>query len=128
MAPYSEHRTGNVEMYEVSGHRYLRIPYRAVVYDLVPRTYVSEQWIEVGVNSSGEHKLSPCPPKFRDRYGPGIMKGTVEIRTSEVHIDLMFPAVNRPYKFNGTWSLVEVKGQPPAPSDASGYSCESDAL
>ncbi|MBS0372289.1 MAG: hypothetical protein JSS57_24165 [Proteobacteria bacterium] len=107
-------------MYDIAGFRYLRIPYRVVVYDLIPGTYLDEQWIAVGATPSSNHQLSYCPPTLPDRYQrPIAMKGVVDITTSAVHLNLVFPAVtggsnqDRPYKFNGTWTLIEIKGTPP---------------
>lgn len=130
MAPYSEHRGANVEIYRVAGSLYLRVPYRVMVYDLIPHTYLDEEWIALGTSSSG-YKLLNCSPAQRDRYQEPIpMKGVVDLRASEVNINLTFPSIEegseqvRPYKFNGTWGLIEIKGSPPASPKHRQYGCE----
>jgi hypothetical protein len=135
IAPYSEHRGANAERYDIAGRSYLRVPYRVVVYDLVPRTYLDEEWIAVGEVPPGDHLLLYCPPTLRDRHRkPITMKGFVNISTSEVQLDLMFPAVagggaqDRPYKFNGTWPLIKGNGAPPEVPRYRRDACEKDAL
>ncbi len=130
MAPYSEHRGAHVEMYNVAGAVYLRVPYRVMVYDLIPRTYLDEEWIAPGTSSSG-HKLLTCSPTQRAIYGEPIpMNGVVDITAAEVRLNLVFPPVAgrsdqaRPYKFNGTWPLVKMKGTPPASPNHRQFGCE----
>lgn len=131
MAPYSEHRGANIEIYSVDGSRYLRVPYRVMVYDLIPRTYLDEEWIELGTSSSIGNKLLNCPPTQRARYQRPIpMNGVVDLSASEVNLNLVFPSVAggsdqvRPYKFNGTWTLIEMKGHPPASPKHRQFGCE----
>jgi hypothetical protein len=121
MAPYSEHRGSSVEIYDISGVRYLRIPIRVVVYDLVPRTYTNAEWITIGNTPSGDHIFSLCPPSLVERNGqPYTMKGVVDLKTSEVNINLAYSTSSgngAPYKYNGIWPIVEVKGSLPKISD-----------
>ncbi len=130
MAPYSEHRGANVESYKISGSLYLRVPYRVMVYDLIPRTYLDEEWIALGT-SSNENKLLNCTPGQRSIYRePTPMIGVVDLKASEVNINLFFPSVEgsneqaRPFKFNGTWALIEMKGLPPASPKYKQFGCE----
>lgn len=130
MAPYSEHRGRNVESYKISDSLYLRVPYRVVVYDLIPHTYLDEEWIAVGTSSS-ENKLLSCAPGKRSIYREATpMIGTVDLKASEVNIHLFIPAGEgskeqaRPYRFNGTWDLTEMKGLPPAGPKHSQLGCE----
>lgn len=110
-------------MYEFSGITYLRVPYQSVVYDIPPRSNVADEWIAVGPRQTDEHELSSCPPTLPDRYGkPRLMKGVIDIRASQAELNLMVATgtskgmIDQPYRFNGTWSLVRMKGQPPAKS------------
>jgi len=130
MAPYSEHRSSNVEMYRVAETLYLRVPYRVMVYDLIPRTYLDEEWIALGTSSNG-HKLLNCPPGQRSSYQEPIpMNGVVDLRASEVNINLAFPSIEgggdqvRLYRFNGNWALIEMKGLPPASPKHRQFGCE----
>ena len=130
MAPYSEHRSASVEMYKVADTIYLRVPYRVMVYDLIPRTYLDEEWIALGI-SSNQHKLLSCRPGQRNRYQEPIpLHGVVNLKASEVNINLTVPSVagandqRRPYKFNGTWALIEMKGLPAASPKHRQFGCE----
>lgn len=130
MAPYSEHRGANVESYNISGSVYLRVPYRVIVYDLVPRTYLDEEWIALGT-SSNKHKLLNCAPGQRDIYRePTPMIGSVELKASKVNINLFYPSAEgakkqaSPYKFNGTWAFIEMKGLPPASPTFKQFGCK----
>lgn len=122
MAPYSEHQTGSVELYEVAGVNYLRVQYRVFVYDLLPRSYMSDEWIMVGTSPSGTHQLSGCPPPLRKMYDSAYaMTGTIDVGTSEVRIDLKYgypdsKGSRKPYQTNGTWAFVNMKGQTPDPN------------
>lgn len=132
MAPYSEHRGANIESYKISDVLYLRVPYRVMVYDLIPRTYLDEEWIALGTSNSG-HKLLSCAPGQRSIYQKTIpMIGGIDLKASEVDINLFFSPVDvaneqaRPYKFNGTWALIEMKGLPPISPRHRQFGCEKE--
>ena len=135
MAPYSDHPLGYVELYEVGGLRYLRVPFNVQVYDLPPRRYLDDEWIVLGTAEAQGHTLSRCPPTFKQRYSkPQMVMGTVDIQPSTVHIALMFPSSNtksgkdEPYRFNGNWKLAWPGALIPAPSIANEDACERRAL
>lgn len=135
LAPYSEHRGDQVELYTVNGSQYLRVPYKVMVYDLIPHSYLDEEWIALG-NSELGPQLLVCQPGRHSRYGaPTPMLGTVELQTSEAIIQLAFPstaeaAANgkngtpQPFKFNGHWHLATINALPaPGPKHRK-FGCE----
>jgi hypothetical protein len=144
-----EHHTaiGYVELYtsETDNSAQLRIPYKVSgrgnvhnPFSSAKWEFMSADWIRAdksqGISNLDGKYLTACPTGYNKWYAPSVVKGTIEILSTTIRIDLSVPKYDdkkitswEPYEFNGEWTFVRPASSMLETTPSSTFNCEPGA-